>query len=836
MNTKRKPLALLVLIAVWPIIFISGRANAQCDLGTQIQGGTGDINVASGVFVFTDQGDPGDGYGYAGLPVAGDCGALISTRSDWTASLHVSLAAETLVATAEDEPYVDLGLIVLINGDINNRVYAELEQLNYSGHTDDSDVYGAVALFEAVKNNRNIPTTALGGGGAAAQGTSYVAVSKGASSQPITQSIGPVSGLLTLTYNATGQVLTGYFNGKPFGRISLNAFGANPSITLCVAGASGGSAVVDSGAAQADSLSVTVPPPVFAVVAPVNNAVIATSPPVVTLHGSVKGSTGIAAVWCALNGDTNSPILVESWESSPFSYLNPKNGLWSGSIDLSKAPGAEPGKNVLSFWAVDNAGLASTVVTRTVNWTLTTKLALSIAPSPDAGRTHGLANNQTLVVGRTYAVTAAPANPGWAFWKWTDATGDVLATNAACNFVPDVSPADVAQGVALIANFVPNPFPLVAGSYVGLFSVSTNLTPTNAGYISLTVSKSGAFSGSILFQSRVAHPLSGRFDLASQFQSGDPTALASAVVPLSKTTALGLSLRLLGLTNGMAPALDGLVNFYNVTEKRFIWPQSADLSVKLVSDNSNAAEGRYNFVLPPISPGNPGDGPDGYSFGSATLGRSGGVTVALTLADGVTPLTSLSTSVAADGAFPVYLPLYGGQGLLFGWMQFTNDASQTQFNGATLDLESANLSWLANSARYYPAGFASDAASFFVFGSRYVAPETGADILGYPQLTFQMDAGLGDVLAAALAFNPKTGALSAIDANPDKLSLHLNQSSGALSGTEVIAGKTISIKGVLLPPLATAYGFYIGTGKTDVPAGQSGPFTIFGSNTAPDDR
>jgi hypothetical protein len=201
----------------------------------------------------------------------------------------------------------------------------------------------------------------------------------------------------------------------------------------------------------------------------------------------------------------------------------------------------------------------------------------------------------------------------------------------------------------------------------------------------------------------------------------------------------------------------------------------------------------------------------------------------LTLADGVTPATSIGTGLAADGSFPIYLPLYGGQGLLFGWMQFTNDASQAQFNGATLDLESSDLSWFAGASKYYPTGFASDPAAFFVFGVRYAPPKAGTNIFGFASLTCQIDMQLNDMSAAALGFNPRTGALTVTGANPSHLALHLKSATGALAGSEVIGGKPISIRALLMPPLSAAYGFYLGNGKTDVATGQSGPVWIYGS-------
>ena len=566
-------------------------------------------------------------------------------------------------------------------------------------------------------------------------------------------------------------------------------------------------------------------PPILAVTSPVNSASIQSYPPVVTFHGTLSDKYGVNSIWCLINNDTNGgPIELADFTTNQSGVL-PKSGSWSSALDLSQAPGSAVGPNTLLIYAISSSGESSPPVTRKVTWVEATTVSVSVNPA-GAGTITGVRNGQSVIIGDAYHVKAAPSNTKlWAFLDWTDNASNLLSSTAAFVFTPSTNEAPA----SLVANFVPNPYPLAAGTYDGLFGDPSNPSPTNSGSLTLKVTSLGAFSGSLMFESRTARPFSGQLLLEPDFGPDDPGAYGSASVAISKTKILDLEFGLFGLAGGLTPSLNGTVSLADLKAGRNL-ETNIPLTTVLVA-NSGPGAGFYNFVLPPIA-ADPSQGPGGYSFGTATLANNGGVTVMLTLADGLTPVTSFATGVGANGAFPLYLPLYtkGGManGMLFGWMNFTNDTSQ--FDGAQLDLEASNLVWSGTTPNY-PNGFASP-MPYVAFGARYVPPKAGTNLFGSDSVTLEVNPGyLFAEFDTLLSFNPKTSVLTVVAPNPNKVSVHLSAATGSVAGNETIQRTIVSGKGVLIPSLKAAYGFYIGTGKTDVGAGLTGPIVLVGSNS-----
>ncbi|HWQ90400.1 MAG TPA: LamG-like jellyroll fold domain-containing protein, partial [Clostridia bacterium] len=117
------------------------------------------------------------------------------------------------------------------------------------------------------------------------------------------------------------------------------------------------------------------------------------------------------------------------------------------------------------------------------------------------GYVHPNYNRHLLKPGRVYQMTAYPA-PGYVFSNWT---GSVTSTKRTLSFFAQKS-------LALHANFVPNPFRPVAGTYRGLFYESDAARHGSSGIALLFVTSRGTFTGTL----RVAghsYPLVGRFDL-----------------------------------------------------------------------------------------------------------------------------------------------------------------------------------------------------------------------------------------------------------------------------------------------------------------------------------
>ena len=113
--------------------------------------------------------------------------------------------------------------------------------------------------------------------------------------------------------------------------------------------------------------------------------------------------------------------------------------------------------------------------------------------------------------------------------------------------------------------------------------------------------------------------------------------------------------------------------------------------------------GRYTMVIPGATNSS---GPVGNGYAIVTVSAAGQVALSGVLGDG-TPV-STATIVGTGGLWPLYIPLPGGQGSIFGWLSFANGGN---INGS--------IAWFKLPQprnKYYPGGFAMQCE---VIGSAY---------------------------------------------------------------------------------------------------------------------
>jgi hypothetical protein len=118
--------------------------------------------------------------------------------------------------------------------------------------------------------------------------------------------------------------------------------------------------------------------------------------------------------------------------------------------------------------------------------------------------------------------------------------------------------------------------------------------------------------------------------------------------------------------------------------------------------------GRYTLVIPGPPDAVKDGSPAGDGFGEVRVDAGGHLKFTGELPDG--SKVEQETRISAAGIWPLYVPLYGGEGMLTGWITVTNHP--------TLDLH-GDLRWIKPArapGRYYPEGFATRR---FVFGSIY---------------------------------------------------------------------------------------------------------------------
>ncbi|HZM06074.1 MAG TPA: Ig-like domain-containing protein [Candidatus Saccharimonadales bacterium] len=298
-----------------------------------------------------------------------------------------------------------------------------------------------------------------------------------------------------------------------------------------------------------------------------------------------------------------------------------------------------------------------------------------------------------LKFGARYLIEAVPG-AGYVFNGWTTPSGSTV-TNAA-NFYFTME-----AGLALQADFIPNPFIPVDGIYYGL-QESSPPTLEGAGRTTVNVSSSGTFTASFYFGT-VLYTLSGRFDNNGNF---------SRSISRTRNTPLAVTLAL--DVNGSSEQITGTVSDGNITSIL-----TADRQ-KWNARTNKAPAGNYTILIPPDP--SQSSTPQGYGVALVSIATSGAVTVSGRLADGVafTGATYLSKNLT----WPLFALVNGAHESLFGEITLENE-SGSDINGT--------VSWFRqaiNKSAYYPSGFETQVS---LIGSLYAKPPTVAAPLTVPQ-------------------------------------------------------------------------------------------------------
>jgi hypothetical protein len=287
-------------------------------------------------------------------------------------------------------------------------------------------------------------------------------------------------------------------------------------------------------------------------------------------------------------------------------------------------------------------------------------------------------------------------------------------------------------------------------------------------------------------------------------------ATADSKVNAGKSVELDVQLQITTVFPG-AGVLGGIVNATGEVTNQF-W--SAPIQGQLELYNPEIVPGLYNIVFSPFS--DPSAGPGGYSFASATVYKTGGVTLVLTPADGTTSSSLFFTSLTQDDLCPIYGSLYGGKGVIIGALQFASDGSRTVANNG-------NINWvkLPVNDRFYINGFSyTGTASGGIYEPLNIFNWTAGDFdvdPGYSGLNLADDTG-----GVAVTFNPTNNTF----ADTNSVSLSLAPDTGYLTGSfkaatfnlQTNAGATPSFKGVINGD--SFWGFYSSTNQ------ETGPVVI----------
>jgi hypothetical protein len=319
----------------------------------------------------------------------------------------------------------------------------------------------------------------------------------------------------------------------------------------------------------------------------------------------------------------------------------------------------------------------------------------------------------------------------------------------------------------------------VSGTYSGLFYDRTNgVSLGSAGYFSAVTTTKGTYSAKASFGGRT-YTFSGGFNNA-----GHATALISRGV----TRPLTVQLQLVDAAGG--EQLRG-----TLTDGNWISDLSANRLVYDKAQNPAAAADNYVMRLPGDTQS--ATSPGGDSFGSVKVDASGNVVWSGSLSDG-TKVTQKS-ALSAQGAWPLYVSLYGGKGCVMGWVQFTNNS----LSGSVVWLKSGGAA-----AKSYPAGFTNQLE---VSGIPYRPPALGTRLL-------DLSDGIGKLVLTGgglgtPASNPLKLELNnkVTDLSGNKLSLSVTATSGLFHGSVLNpdTGKPITFQGALFPDWNVGLGYFL---------------------------
>jgi uncharacterized repeat protein (TIGR02543 family) len=365
----------------------------------------------------------------------------------------------------------------------------------------------------------------------------------------------------------------------------------------------------------------------------------------------------------------------------------------------------------------------------------------------------------------------ATAGQGYVFSNWTASTGAVITNGPTLKFIME-------SNLNFTANFVPNPFTAAAGTYQGLFTNADELTPAGSGFFTAQVNNSGSFTAKFQ-QGSHSYSASGQFSLTGGWSAN--------VLKGWANTTVGLQLDLTG-GNALTGSLTNAAWLAELGARREVFSTA----------NPTPQAGQYTIIFPGVSSPTATQ-PGGNGFGTVTVTPAGKVTFAGTLGDG----TKVSQFAYESGAgqWPLYISLDSGNGMLLGWLAFTNEPDR--------DID-GQVSWFKPSqpaTTVYPEGFTNVMQAA---GSAYIITK-GAPVLNLTGGYVLLENG---ALAQNISNQFTLGANNVVTGS-DKLSLTITPGTGLFKGTTTnSAGATISFTGAVLQKQTNGLGQFLNTDQT----------------------
>ena len=459
----------------------------------------------------------------------------------------------------------------------------------------------------------------------------------------------------------------------------------------------------------------------------------------------------------------------------------------SAGFDVS---GLSYGTNTIRIFAYDtsrNEGHADLIVF----YSYVSQISLTV---DGPGTVSGITDGQSAVVGMNITAKATPMT-GKVFLGWF--IGESLIRSSTLSY-------PMSEGMSIVATFADNPFAASKGTFNGLFYPDSEEPPAglqNSGFISLTETALGGFTAKLTLVSGTVS-FSGQFYPNTDGTAGtDPY---SIVLPTKQTARVQLNI-VTDTNSETFGMVTGTVEAYGSQS----WISSINAEMVYFDTNLvNGGAGVYNFAITGVATDS--SEPNGYSFGSVAVSKTGTVTASLSMADSGANTNTFSGSVTRSGKIPFFVGLYKTNGAAFGYINLGDVYADAPSAVTSL----GSLHWIKNPTGgvFYPDGFL---ATFDIVGAKYVAPTDSNLHLGNVSYG---GAGLDD---KSKEITYKKGIVTVTDSsgNEDKLAAKFDPATGKFSGTFVdpVYNKTRTFSGLMVGTSEgnfQGYGLFLGASES----------------------
>ena len=445
---------------------------------------------------------------------------------------------------------------------------------------------------------------------------------------------------------------------------------------------------------------------------------------------------------------------------------------------------ANPGGPVLlEVRSTDTFGnvskIAKKLFSRTGTGPVIIETYLDGVPSSAPGTIGKTANGAIVPLSAPLSLTAK-ANTGFAFVNWQVIAGSETIAESR---IPSLK-FPMRTGLRIIGHFTTTNFVPEGAAFSGIVSLGDHL---NSGHISVNSTKTGSFTGTLIFGSDT-FKLKGALD-----------ANGEALLSLPRKGRTPLSVRI--VAEPAAARLAGVIDLAG-SESGFEVPRHTYFPKGTAAPQS----GVHNFALQPGTVG--GGTPEGSSTGTFVISANGSIKVSGKMADG-SPFSAAS-AITETGGISFGAMLYKGAGKVLAEFEFTQTTSGSliglyEGTGAGLWAKQATTTGFATNAFTLPLETLSSEYFGLLGQDPFELLSTAHDV---DLKRFEANEVLGRKWRTTIQPSGAVGPFTPADETP---SLKLDVAKGTFSGkfTPAPLTKPAGFSGVIIQSRSSAFGSWI---------------------------